>query len=289
MRAGFSGVSYHDSDRGCVPQQVNCHCGWKECRGRMGNSLGVFYPESRFGGFTDVDGTIAFYIRVNALLKSTGVVLDVGCGRGAWQDDPVPVRRQLRDLRGKCGKVIGIDVDPAGASNPFLEEFRLIEGPAWPVPDDSIDLCVCDSVLEHIAEGEAFFDQFARVLRPDGFLCIRTSNKLSYVALLARLIPDRFHASLLQRACQGRTQEKDVFPTLYRCNTTRRLKSLLSHRGFEHCVCGYDAEPSYLALWRMAYRAGMICSRVMPGMFKSTLFAFARKISGGRAGSERRP
>ena len=27
-----------------------------------------FYPESRFGGFTDIDGTIAFYTRVHSQL-----------------------------------------------------------------------------------------------------------------------------------------------------------------------------------------------------------------------------
>src|SRR5438093_943558 len=42
----------------------------------------LYYPESRFGGFTGVDGTLAFYIRVNSLIDSSSVVLDVGCGRG---------------------------------------------------------------------------------------------------------------------------------------------------------------------------------------------------------------
>ena len=42
-----------------------------------------FYPESRFGGYSDIDGTVTFYGRVQALLQSDMVVLDVGCGRGA--------------------------------------------------------------------------------------------------------------------------------------------------------------------------------------------------------------
>lgn len=39
-----------------------------------------FYPEARFGGFSDIDGTMAFYLRVNALLGCDSVVLDFGCG-----------------------------------------------------------------------------------------------------------------------------------------------------------------------------------------------------------------
>lgn len=55
------------------------------------------YPEARFGGFSDVDGTVAFYSRVQALMTPENVVLDVGCGRGSGlQDDAVPWRRELR-------------------------------------------------------------------------------------------------------------------------------------------------------------------------------------------------
>jgi len=58
-----------------------------------------FYPESRFGGFSDVDGTVAFYARVQAILTPESVVLDVGCGRGAGlQDDRVEYRRDLLRL-----------------------------------------------------------------------------------------------------------------------------------------------------------------------------------------------
>ncbi len=82
-----------------------------------------FYPESRFGGFTDVDGTIAFYMRVHALLTPSSTVVDIGCGRGAYDEDPVVVRRDLRIFRGKVARVIGIDVDPAGVFRPVLHAF----------------------------------------------------------------------------------------------------------------------------------------------------------------------
>ncbi|HEX9617275.1 MAG TPA: hypothetical protein VGA03_07640, partial [Anaerolineales bacterium] len=97
------------------------------------NFKSLYYPESRFGGFSNVDGTVAFYNRVNALVQPSSVVVDVGCGRGAYVEDPVPYRLQLRILKGKCQKVIGIDVDPKGKENPYIDEFRLIEGSRWPV------------------------------------------------------------------------------------------------------------------------------------------------------------
>jgi hypothetical protein len=37
----------------------------------------AYYPERRFGGFTDVGGTIAFYFKANSLVDSSSVVLDI--------------------------------------------------------------------------------------------------------------------------------------------------------------------------------------------------------------------
>jgi len=242
----------------------------------MRKPLETYYPETRFGGFTDIDGTIAFYQRVNALLREDFVVLDVGCGRGSCQDDPVPCRRHLRILRGKCRRVIGIDVDPVARTNPFIDEFRPIaEGP-WPVGDQSIDLCVCDSVLEHIADPPAFLAQCARVIKPGGLLCLRTPNRLGYVALAASLIPAGLHAKVLRKA-QPTRQQEDVFPTHYRCNTVGKLKRTLRQCGFDACVYGYDAEPMYLSFSRLAYAVGVVYAKLMPHQLKNTLFVFAAR------------
>jgi SAM-dependent methyltransferase len=234
-----------------------------------------FYPESRFGGFTDIDGTVAFFTRVNALLRPGHTVLDVGCGRGAYDEDPVPLRRGLRILRGKVARVIGIDVDPAAAANPHIDELRLIEGPRWPLENDAVDLIVCDNVLEHVADPAGFFSELRRVLRDGGAVCIRTPNRWSYIALAATLIPDRHHAAVTA-AVQESRKEEDVFPTLYRCNSVRRLRAQLRGHGIEAVVYGYEAEPSYLAFSRLAYGLGVLHQRFAPRGIKPALFAFGR-------------
>lgn len=87
-----------------------------------------FYPELNVGGFSRVDGTIAFYQRVNALLRPDDVVIDYGAGRGlAHSDDVVPFRRELTLLRGKVRKVIGADVDPIVTTNPGVDEAVVID------------------------------------------------------------------------------------------------------------------------------------------------------------------
>jgi SAM-dependent methyltransferase len=237
-----------------------------------------FFPETRFGGFTHVDGTINFFIRVNALLEAGSVVLDVGCGRGEYTDDSIKARRDLRILRGRCCSVIGIDVDPASRVNPGIDELRLIEGPTWPVANESIDLCLCDNVIEHIADPEAFFAECRRVIRPNGFLCIRTPNAFGYVAIAARLVPNGFHGKVLRSAQRGR-DEQDVFPTVYKCNTRRKLRNILARNHFDSAVFTYDAEPAYLSFSRLAYRLGLAHQRYALPCAKNVIFAFAQKRS----------
>jgi SAM-dependent methyltransferase len=239
--------------------------------------MSLYYPESRFGGFTDVDGSIAFYLRVGALLTPTSILLEVGCGRGAYGEHPVPLKRELRIFKGRCAKVIGIDVDPRARDNPFLDEFHRIDDQRWPVEDASVDLCICDSVLEHMAQPEQFFAECRRVIRPGGHLCIRTPNLLNYISLASRIVPNALHARVLGKVLYQPKKEEDVFPTVYRCNTHRRLRRMLEQHGFDACVYGFEAEPYHLSFSRWAYWLGVLHQRLAPKMFRSTLFAFAQK------------
>jgi SAM-dependent methyltransferase len=237
-----------------------------------------FYPEVDFGGFTAVDGTVHFYSRVNALLTPDAVLLDVGCGRGGQlRDDPIPFRRGLLSFKGRCRSVIGIDVDPAGQEHPGLDEFRLIAGPAWPVADASIDLCVGDWVLEHVPDPAGFLAELHRVLKPGGYACFRTTNRRSYLGLAASLIPNRDHTKVVRFVQADGRKERDVFPTTYRCNTPWMLRRALKARGFAACVYGYDAEPPYFSFSRILFALGVLHQRYMPKMFGIAIMAFARK------------
>ncbi len=241
----------------------------KDCMSR-------YFPESEFGGFTDLDGTIAFFLHVNSLIRGNDTVLDVGCGRGEYADDSVAMRRDLRSLKGKCEKVIGIDVDPVADTNPCIDEFRIISDSRWPIDDSSIDVCVTDFVVEHVADPDDFFSEAFRVLKPGGFFCIRTSNAVGYVGIGSRLIPNTYHSKVVDKVQDSR-EEEDVFPTYYRCNTVWKLRRLLKNHGFQGCAYGYEAEPAYLAFSRIAYYLGTLHQKFAPQSLKVTIFAFGKK------------
>ena len=239
------------------------------------NSKERFYPEVKFGGFTDIDGTVVFFSRVNALIESHFTVLDVGCGRGEYKDDPALLRRNLRNLKGKAAKTIGIDVDKAAHDNPCIDEFRLIESETWPVEDDSIDLLICDHVLEHLDQPEQFFSEIRRVLKDGGYLCIRTPNRWCYIAIAATLIPNKFHSKVTS-VVQDSRKEEDVFPTRYKCNSRRKIKNIMEKNGLDGVVYCYEAEPSYLSFSKIAYFFGVLHQKFAPRCLKPSIFAFGK-------------
>lgn len=237
----------------------------------------IYYPESEFGGYSRVDGTVAFFSRVQAITRPEMVVLDAGCGRGnaaeRFESDPW---EKCRLLKGRCSRVIGIDVSSAGEQNPLLDEFRLITGDDWPIETESIDLLYSDAVLEHVEKPNKFFSECRRVLKPSGLLCIRTPNRWSYIAMIASLVPNRWHAKVVGYVQKGRAA-KDVFPTYYRANTPRAIRRLLRQHGFEGCVYPHISEPSYFGFSRPIYAAGVYMHRWLPSLFWPVLFVFARR------------
>jgi SAM-dependent methyltransferase len=234
-----------------------------------------FYPEVAFGGMPRIDGVVQFYSRVNSLVGPDSIVVDFGCGQG--REDPIPFRRGLRNLKGKAGKVIGLDIDVAAKDNPTIDEFHLLTPVcSWPLPDGSVDLIICDYVLEHLQEPGLLFAEAKRTLRTGGVLCIATTNLLSYVGLATKLVPNRFHSRIVTRVQEGRKTE-DVFPTLHRCNTMGSVRRQMTKNGFETMMYGFDAGPGYLTFSVIAYTLGYIHQQIAPSFIRPIIVAFGRK------------
>jgi SAM-dependent methyltransferase len=118
----------------------------------MGDGKPLGWAEMFEDRILSLDSLHVFFSSALLLAAQSTVVAEVGCGRG-WQvsfDEP---QGPWQDLRGPGRTVIGIDIDTAAADNPVLDEFRLIEPDgSWPLQTGSVDLAVCDYVLEHVAD-----------------------------------------------------------------------------------------------------------------------------------------
>ena len=145
--------------------------------------------ENLLGNFHELDGTIEFYGRINAILKDSDSVLDLGAGRGSWDSlDNCSYRREIRNLKKKVKYLVGIDIDNAVLENPTTHKNIIMSGEKIPLEDNSMDIIVADWVLEHVLNPVEFSSEIYRVLKPGGIFCARTPHKYKYVSLFASLI-----------------------------------------------------------------------------------------------------
>lgn len=225
-----------------------------------------------------MDGTIAFFTRVNALLSPTMTVLDFGAGRGAGAlEDPVVYRRSLQTLKGKVKEVIGVDIDPAVFAHPALDR-AIVAPPRGPLAleDESVNLIVSDFCFEHVDCPVEISRELDRVLKVGGWICARTPNRWGYISISARLIPNRWHVAAL-KGLQPDRQAQDVFPTHYRLNTISALKRHFPAERFNHCNYGHNGPPAYFGSGRRTLRLARSILRHTPEPFSPLLFVFMQK------------
>ena len=245
-------------------------------------TLARLYPEAAVGGYTQLDGQVEFYTRINALVDETSTVLDFGAGRGHWAIDPTAaISRRLRMLRGRVARVVGTDIDDAVLTNPALDEAQVVEpGKPLPYADGTFDLVIADHVLEHIDAEHApeVAAELLRLLKPGGWLAARTPNKWGMIGIGARAVPNRLHARVLERLQPGRKAE-DVFPVRYEMNTHKDLRRLFAPHAVH--VYGHASEPTYFGRSAAAWRLAAAADRLTPSRLRPTLMIFVQKASTG--------
>jgi len=122
-------------------------------------------------------------------------VLDVACGEGYGS----------ALLAKRASHVTGIDVSTEAIAHAKAQYASLANAifdcascTRLPLADASIDVAVTFETIEHIAEQEAFLDELARVLKPDGLLILSCPNRAEYRD--RRGFENPFHVKELYRA-----------------------------------------------------------------------------------------
>jgi len=135
-------------------------------------------------------------------LPRHGRVLDAGCGTG-WA---------IRSLEGKGLRTIGLDLQRTTSNSVHGTVASL------PFRSQSFDVVVCVRTLHHVEEEPRVLREFARVLRPTGFLLVSVANRWSYTLLQLRVGSSRW----MPNPAQPR----------YRLYSSTELVHLLEAEGF---------------------------------------------------------
>ena len=171
-------------------------------------------------------------------LEDRSVVLDLGCGRD------FPLASFLLEAG---AEVHGVDpvLDSDAISRLDGVTVKCGQAEAIPYPDDSFDLVMSRSVLEHLKRPLITFREIYRVLKPDGRFVFLTPSRYHYVSVAASLIPNRFHPKIV-KLMEGRNESK-TFPTFYQANSIRQITRLSAKSGFE--VAGLNYENNYPSMF----------------------------------------
>lgn len=241
-------------------------------------NLRAEYPEIGAGGFSRVDGTVEFYLRINSLLTSNMVVLDYGAGRGVQLVNPKkPFVAGLATIKGKVRKIIGVDLDSAVLGNPFLDESIEIQiKNPLPFENEYFHLIYSDWVLEHVDAPAMFANEVWRSLKPGGWFCARTPNRWGITGIGANLIPNSLHSRFLNRLQPDR-EVCDVFPTSYKMNTMKKVKKYFPKDKWNNCSYYFSSEPPYIQGFRPFLYIAKRLMRNFPERFSTNLHIFLQK------------
>jgi SAM-dependent methyltransferase len=207
-----------------------------------------FYPAD-FRGMYD-----RFSDLIHERVRAGDVMLDAGCGSGRvfqyrFDDDQRP------------RLIVGVDVTMEPRGNRNIDAAARADLAHLPFPDRTFDIAISSHVAEHLTQPVAVFLELARVLRPGGLLCVLTPNRWHYVTVSAALMPHRFHLKYNQ--WRG-VDAHDIFPTVYRANTARRLRELYERAGLSvEELQQFETEPEYLAFSLPTYALGVGYERIV--------------------------
>lgn len=197
---------------------------------------------------------------VDGLLQNGDVLLDAGCGR------TVPV---LKNYLGRASRLIGVDLVEF-SDVPLGIETHNADLAHLPLQEACVDVIMSRSVFEHLSDPESVYREFSRVLKPGGSIVFLTANMWDYGTLIARLVPNRFHAAIVKKV-EGR-EEEDTFPTEYRTNTRSDINRLANSASLSvECFDYLSQYPNYLMFNGVLFFLGM-CFEKMISRFEVLRF-----------------
>lgn len=173
---------------------------------------------------------------VRGHMRDNQVIVDIGGGK----------KSPIAEFKNQYHASTLIAVDVSGdelACNAQVDRKIIADVTAGiPLPDESVDMIVSSSVLEHLKGQEKFVKNAARLLKSNGesyFIHVFPA-RFALFAIINRVLPTQLAKSLVTFVSPSR-KESGVFPAYYDKCRYSAMKKLLEENGFqiERIQCSY--------------------------------------------------
>ncbi|MGB7591491.1 MAG: methyltransferase domain-containing protein [Terriglobia bacterium] len=160
------------------------------------------------------------------------------------------------------------------------------DGQDLPLASRSVDLICSEHVFEHFPDPQRVLEECCRVLVDGGYLVVSGPNGWSYVALVARVTPVRFHKLVHRLGSSPSGNEADPWPTFYRFSTPLTIRRLARNTGFDVVsMQTFVGEPCYTICLPLLHLAFMAYHKLLEKLnpifnFHITSVAALRKVAG---------
>lgn len=213
-------------------------------------------------------------------IPPNAVLLDAGCGREA---------PTLRKLASKCRLPVGIDVqNPVPIEDEKPIGFLLGDLSNMGLRDNSIDIVISRSVLEHVKRPGEVYREIHRVLKLGGIFIFLTPNLYDYASLISKVLPNAFHARVVKMT-EGR-DDQDTFPTYYRSNSRATIEMTAKSAGFQvRRMSLLGQYPSYMMFNPLLFLVGaaydkLVCRLECMSFLRGWILCVLQKSLAGRKG-----
>jgi ubiquinone/menaquinone biosynthesis C-methylase UbiE len=189
---------------------------------KLCNKLAGFFPQASSNIFTLYERVVTQYMND----QIGQIVIDVGGGKSC----PFAAYRD----NNKNSKIIALDVSLADLQENSTVNIRVVSDiiSEMPLRQNSVDLMVSRSVLEHLTDVEGFIANSQQVLKNTGYMIHLFPSKFAPFAMINQILPKKLSKKLLY-SLRPEVRGIGGFPALYdRCYYSAIL-SLLDRHGFK--------------------------------------------------------
>jgi ubiquinone/menaquinone biosynthesis C-methylase UbiE len=223
-----------------------------EQRKFINSRINKIYPDFKTGG-----DFFREYIEDNI---SNKVVLDAGCG-----DSGI-----VAEFKSKTKLIIGVDLNNILLMNNNIVDKKILSDlENISLENSSIDVIICEFVIEHLKHPLLVFKEFNRVLKKNGVLIFITPNILNPIMSISKILPLSVHKTLRKKILNKR---EDTHQTYYYTNKYSKLLEIGFKVGFSKCDIVRAGNPEYFGFCKILVYPSIFFEKIID----NSLFDFLK-------------